>query len=153
MSVNEELDSISFNDSTTIERSEDQDSELYSTTQPTEAETTNSDLRNTRNRRRLNQTDEHHFPGTKNFRRDELEDDQMRRMLRESTRLHGETIERMPSEAVEDSKLDEEIRTVMEESKKTEEEYEREKQEEQIVIEYVKKLSLAEEFRKRMTSS
>ena len=171
MPVNEELDSLSLNDSTTMKRSDDHDSELYAypITEPTETETTNSEERNIRESRESSIS--HNYSQghiSKNVAKnrlhnsDELENDQMRRMLRESARLHRETIERMPSESVSeimededaDSKLDEELRAAIQESKKTDEEYEREKREEQIVMEYVKKLSLAEEeFRKRMSNS
>lgn len=93
---------------------------------------------------------------------EELEDEEIRR----AARLHRETIERMPSEkesvsevpsdiaANQESDEEERLTRAIEESQKINEEYERERQEEQIVIEYVKKLSLAEaEFRRKMSST
>lgn len=100
----------------------------------------------------------------------EAEDEELRRVLTESARLHRETVEEGASEDQEEivvdamgngdgatdysSQIDEEeqLRKAMEESLKMDEEREKERREEEIVMEHVKKTSLAEaEFRRRMT--
>jgi hypothetical protein len=99
---------------------------------------------------------------------EEAEDEELKRVLTESAKLHRETVDgqgqesgvvgaagvgaRHGVEEDEDEDEEEQLRRAMEESLKMDEEKEKERREEEIVLEYIKKASLAEEeFRRRMT--
>lgn len=103
---------------------------------------------------------------------EEAEDEELKRVLTESARLHRETVDGPDQESgaipandaasgaaaepslnpvEENEDEEEELRKAMEESLKMDEEREKERREEEIILEYIKKTSLAEEqFRKQM---
>jgi hypothetical protein len=92
----------------------------------------------------------------------EAEDEELRRVLMESARLHREVVEGSTSvdqeygAADHSGQMDEEeqLSKAIEESLKMDEEREKERREEEIVMEYVKKTSLVEaEFRRRMSGA
>lgn len=97
---------------------------------------------------------------------EEAEDEELKLVLMESARLHRETIQNGEQEdgivgvsrngdgAGPEGDEEEQLRRAMEESLKMDEQREKEMKEEEIVMEYVKKASLAEaEFRRRMTAT
>jgi len=97
---------------------------------------------------------------------EEAEDEELKLVLIESARLHRETMQageqengivgvlRNGDNTGREVDEEEQLRRAMEESLKMDEQREKEKREEEIVMEYVKKASLAEaEFQRRMTGS
>jgi len=101
-----------------------------------------------------------------NIEEEEAEDEELKLVLMESARLHRETVQSGEQEdgivgisqngngAGQEVDEEEQLRRAMEESLKMNEQREKEMKEEEIVMEYVKKASLAEaEFRRRMTTT